>query len=423
MSATSRAELAGRAARLAKLAGSVNPANLTAALTEATTQMGEIPGSPNGLEDLTAAFRQARAGLRTVGEDTRLTGQSRLQQAWMSGEASERAATATTTAGDQLRDGGEPLGVVADAMDHLADRLRTLRSEHGSVLQAMIDAGHRAAQLAAQPVVDPGAAADAVQHAATLIGRGGELITEAGTAHDEMQGVLINPGRGQPRELMPDPPPGRKSLEEILAEYQVSPDPDGTVSYPPFPLNLIEHSQTITTTEAEMLDELGLFGLKDFSDLRDSAFGTAHERFPDQGVEDGHNDAFRHAYWNARMVQEYGADWAARFGTAHESLPGNSADREAMDLYNNEVGRQVAMANPDASPEELADLVEQAVRDGDTVVIDRGGELAYSDDVPPGGTGEADDPPTEPGAAPDSETSGGSDTSGTGSSDYESGGS
>ena len=206
MSATSRAELAGRAARLAKLAGSVNPANLTAALTEATTQMGEIPGSPNGLEDLTAAFRQARAGLRTVGEDTRLTGQSRLQQAWMSGEASERAATATTTAGDQLRDGGEPLGVVADAMDHLADRLRTLRSEHGSVVQAMIDAGHRAAQLAAQPVVDPAAAADAVQHAATLIGRGGELITEAGTAHDEMQGVLINPGRGQPRELMPDPP-------------------------------------------------------------------------------------------------------------------------------------------------------------------------------------------------------------------------
>ena len=83
-----------------------------------------------------------------------------------------------------------------------------------------------------------------------------------------------------------------------------------------------------------MLDELGLFGLKDFSDLRGTAFDTADERFPDQGAEDGHNDAFRHAYWKARMVQEYGADWAARFGTVHESLPGNSADREAMDLYN-----------------------------------------------------------------------------------------
>ena len=74
-----------------------------------------------------------------------------------------------TTTGDQLRDGGEPFGVVADAMDHLADRLWTLRSEHGSVLQAMID--------------------------------------------------------------------------EILAEYQVSPDPDGTVSYPPFPLNLFKGSR------------------------------------------------------------------------------------------------------------------------------------------------------------------------------------
>ena len=153
-----------------------------------------------------------------------------------------------TTTGDQLRDGGEPFGVVADAMDHLADRLRTLRSEHGSVLQAMIDAGHRAAQLAAQPVIDPAAATDAVQQAATLIARGAELITEVGTAHDEMQGVLTNPAPGQRREQMPDPPPGRESLEEILAEYQVAPDPDGTVSYPPFPLNLFKGSQTITTT-------------------------------------------------------------------------------------------------------------------------------------------------------------------------------
>ena len=39
------------------------------------------------------------------------------------------------------------------------------------------------------------------------------------------------------------------------------------------------------------------------------------------------------------------------------SLPGNSADREAMDLYNNEVGRQIALAHPDASRQELADLV------------------------------------------------------------------
>lgn len=123
------------------------------------------------------------------------------------------------------------------------------------------------------------------------------------------------------------------------------------------------------------------------------------------------------------MVQKYGADWAKEFATAHEGLPGNSADREAMDLYNNEVGRRIATEHPNASPEELANLVETSVRDGQTVVTDANGELAYSDGVQPGQIGESDDPPTEdPGADPDPETSGGSDTSGTGRSDYDSGG-
>lgn len=169
-----------------------------------------------------------------------------------------------------------------------------------------------------------------------------------------------------------------------------------------------------------MLADLGLLGQKDFYDLQNSAFDAADERFPNQGAEDGHNDAFRHAYWNAMMVQKYGADWATRFGTAHERLPGNPADREAMDLYNNEVGRQVAIAHPKASPEELANLVEQAVRNGDAVVIGGNGNLSYSNTVPPGQTGEANDPATEGGQDPDSTSaSGGSDVSGTGSSHYD----
>lgn len=69
-------------------------------------------------------------------------------------------------------------------------------------------------------------------------------------------------------------------------------------------------------------------------------------------------------------------------------------------------------------------MIEQAVRNGDAVVIDGNGNLAYSNTVSPGQTGEADDPPTEGGKPPDSASaSGGSDASGTGSSDYDSGGS
>ena len=53
-----------------------------------------------------------------------------------------------------------------------------------------------------------------------------------------------------------------------------------------------------------------------------------------------------------------------------------------MDLYNNEVGRRIAVENPDASPEELADLVEQAVENGEMMVIGDDLKLHYSDELP-----------------------------------------
>lgn len=73
-----------------------------------------------------------------------------------------------------------------------------------------------------------------------------------------------------------------------------------------------------------------------------------------------------------------------------------------MDLYNNEVGRNIATAHPEATPAELADLVERAVNSGDTVVVapNAGGDrLAWSDTVPEGGAGTTSRS-TVPGQAP-----------------------
>ena len=213
----------------------------------------------------------------------------------------------------------------------------------------------------------------------------------------------------------------RLTPEQILQRYQIPPDPDGTVMYPSFPASLVVDQRLITRTEAGMLDELGTLGQIDFKELGDSAYDVADDRFPDQGPEDGHNDAFRHAYFNALMVREYGEDWARRYANAHEALPGNMVDREAMDLFNNEVGRQIAVENPDASDEELADLVEQAIRDGDMVVIPPGGGIAYSDQIAPGETGDASMPPQEPAEddLPDSDASAGGPGSGDRSRDYD----
>lgn len=93
------------------------------------------------------------------------------------------------------------------------------------------------------------------------------------------------------------------------------------------------------------------------------------------------------------MTQRYGEEWARDFATAHERNPSSHHVPVGMDLHNNEVGRQIAQANPDASPEELANLVEQAVKDGDMVVIDKNDTLVPSSERDPGDTRETTNHP------------------------------
>lgn len=201
-----------------------------------------------------------------------------------------------------------------------------------------------------------------------------------------------------------DPPPV-DPLDEILRKYQVSEDPDGAKDWEPgWPLNMLTEPKHVTATEARILSEMSPLELRDMDQIKEAAEVEAKVRFPPQnGVNDtadNHTDAFRHTYWNALMTQRFGEQWTKDFATAHERLPANPATAEAMDLYNNELGRNIAVANPDASPEELAGLVEQAVNNGDTVVIAPGGErLAWSNTIPLGEAGTTS-LATVPGQAP-----------------------
>ena len=201
-----------------------------------------------------------------------------------------------------------------------------------------------------------------------------------------------------------DPPPV-DPLDEILRKYQVSEDPDGALDWEPdWPLNMLTDPKHVTATEARILDEMSPLELRDMDQIKEAAEVEAKVRFPPQNgandTADNHTDAFRHTYWNALMTQRFGEQWTKDFATAHERLPANPATAEAMDLYNNELGRSIAVANPDASPEELAGLVEQAVNNGDTVVIAPGGErLAWSDTIALGEAGTTTTA-TVPGQAP-----------------------
>ncbi|WP_273699696.1 LysM peptidoglycan-binding domain-containing protein [Paracoccus sphaerophysae] len=220
--------------------------------------------------------------------------------------------------------------------------------------------------------------------------------------------------------------PGRARLDDVLARYQTNADA-GTADWKPRlldsplsgPADLgtraldgLSGSNTndqlrqldrkgIPASEATALNRLGELQQMDWAKLT-KATGTdavaafarpAGYRGDDSAwSNDGHVDAYRHALWNARMTKQFGAEWTREYATAHERLPENPGPREAMDLYNNEVGRKIATENPGASDADLQRLVRQAVDRGDLVVIDRSNRLAWSDrvklgehgNVPPG---------------------------------------
>jgi hypothetical protein len=196
--------------------------------------------------------------------------------------------------------------------------------------------------------------------------------------------------------------------DRILAKYQVSVDPNGMTTYPSGALGWLAERfgmepQEVTASEASHLDDIGIAGAADAYGIYKTALHDAENVFGEEGrkaITDGHADAFRHAYWNAMLANRFGQDWTEGYTTAHERKPGLPASSEAMDLHNNEVGRRIAAEHPDAGPDELKQHIEQAVRDGEMVVVSQDGRLVPSDQIEIGDTGRATDPPADGGHDP-----------------------
>ena len=236
-------------------------------------------------------------------------------------------------------------------------------------------------------------------------GCAGIVLGKASAPADALAGTLARcvaqRAPSPPRPMLMRTP----TLPEILTNYQVaddrtavwSPSVGGLIPIPFAP------SRALTVTEGRLLDNLtrdrGLLGLSEFSDIKDEAFAVSQREYPTPTTfpahaptersarnawvqNNGHRDAFRHCYWNAILTDEFGESWTRQFATAHEALPGNEAAREAMDLYNNEVGRAIAGSKPWwAGRTWLARMVRQAVDSGRLVVVDRSGNLAWSNTV------------------------------------------
>lgn len=60
------------------------------------------------------------------------------------------------------------------------------------------------------------------------------------------------------------------------------------------------------------------------------------------GEVDGPQDAYRHAYWQCRMTQQFGVHTAKAWGDAHEKYQMSTASGR-MDLANNAFGRRIGL--------------------------------------------------------------------------------
>jgi hypothetical protein len=297
------------------------------------------------------------------------------------------------------------LGRYLDLLVEARTRIGLLRVEHAAVSAAGETLASRAA-VGAVSRTEFDAEARAIMR--TLA----DIRSQHAVASDEVAAQAAVTSAALLVGVPGEDPGGRPDLDQVLREYQVRPDDvrtwtvGGVVGWlgAQFKDELRE-PRRLPATEAEMLDDLNVWEKIRFFHLQEQALRAAAERFPGAPSEDGHVDAFRHAYWNALLVWEFGPDWAARYTTAHEAVVGSPAPREAMDLYNNETGRALSLATPlHRDDDELQDKIAAALAAGTLVVVGTDGRLRWSDEVAIGETADPrwlDSLPSRPGRAID----------------------
>ena len=113
---------------------------------------------------------------------------------------------------------------------------------------------------------------------------------------------------------------------------------------------------------------VGLIASSVYSSIR-QAEALAYGKFPVNEIYNGRGDALRHCYLSALLFRNRGEDFATDFMNAHEEVGGNPPAEEAMDRFNNAVGRHIAFKNPNATEEEIGELCAMAVLAGRTQVL------------------------------------------------------
>lgn len=121
-----------------------------------------------------------------------------------------------------------------------------------------------------------------------------------------------------------------------------------------------EWYNTLTPAEKQLVWNSPLIDVYRVMAARDRAFEEAPQITP-IGPHNGPQDAVRHALWSAYMANSMGAVKAKAWGDAHEDYPENPPDEKQMDLYNNQIGRQIGTTH---SRDDIFEAVRAALQSG-----------------------------------------------------------
>ncbi len=183
----------------------------------------------------------------------------------------------------------------------------------------------------------------------------------------------IPPGDREPPQRPIDPEPEPPTLESAEAQNDTNtlPPPGDRPVDPDVLKQILEYEDEghgdIANAVSSPIDS---FRVGDtISESRAQAEAVAQKRHLN-GLE---KDAFRHVYWSYRMAQEAGVEVSKQFGDAHERTAlgiyegkrnSNPDGEKLMDLYNNRVGRELFQEHPQATPDQITEIILDAMSSG-----------------------------------------------------------
>jgi len=147
------------------------------------------------------------------------------------------------------------------------------------------------------------------------------------------QAAVLNPG-----------PPTTKPVDEFDMYRKLDFDPDG-----------LSEAQVAMTILPLVRDALRI--------VKETVEST-RKKFRNRTIWDTNADAFRHALWNFEITKRFGAHHAKRITDAHEISEVNDPGSRIMDLFNNNVGRQLAM-DPRNHNRDGATVILEAIKRGE----------------------------------------------------------